>query len=186
MTVQFVLTRSCASGDVACSACIQDPNSVFVEAQGIADTTVGPLFAQVLKCASGSPSPYGGYVGTLTLSDTPTVAPPGGTANFPLGDQAGYKAYSLLAPPDDALLLTYLGQTDDAGEFYGFAPFEGTLTVKSAIGKFQGAQGKLTFIAAGPPALNASLLGTTPSTGPFFSAGTAFYRFQGTLQGISQ
>ena len=185
--VLAVVGRSCAPGDSACSTCVsQDPNNLFVEAQGIAETTLGPLFAQVLKCASSSPAPYGGYMGTLTLSATPTVAPPNGTANFPLGNQPGWEAYSLLAPPEDALLLAYSGKNDDNGDFYGFAPFEGTLTVESGIGKFKGAHGKLTFIAQGPSPINASLFGTTPSTSPFSGAGNAFYLFEGTIQGISQ
>ena len=190
--VLYVLGQSCAPGDSKCSDCIKIPGAVFVEAQGIAQTTLGPLFAQVLKCATPpgttpySTTQYGGYAGTLTLSATPTVAPPNGTANFPLDNQPGWQAYSLLAPPEDALLLTYSGKNDDNGDFYGFAPFEGTLTVESGIGKFQGARGTLTFIAQGPSPINASLIGTTPSTSPFSGAGNAFYLFQGTIQGISQ
>lgn len=142
---------------------------------------MGPLFAQVLKCVSKSPSPYGGYAGTLTLSVTPTVAPPNGTANFPLGDQTGYQAYSLRAPPQDALLLNYSAKNDDHGDFYGFGPFEGTLTVESGIGKFQGAQGRLFFIASANT-ISGSALGTAPIIG----TGNAFYHFHGTIQGISQ
>lgn len=38
MTVMFVAGKSCAPGDSACNACVQS-QGVFVEAQGIAETT---------------------------------------------------------------------------------------------------------------------------------------------------
>lgn len=50
LSVLAVVGRSCAPGDQACNKCVsQDPNNLFVEAQGIAETTLGPLFAQVLN-----------------------------------------------------------------------------------------------------------------------------------------
>ena len=41
LTVQFTLSTRCASGDSTCSRCVQTPSGVFVEAQGIAVTTLG-------------------------------------------------------------------------------------------------------------------------------------------------
>jgi hypothetical protein len=178
LAVQFVSGTSCASGDRACTTCVQNNNGVFVDAQGIAETTVGPLFAKVLKCATppGNP-PYGGYAGTLTLSLTPPVC------SSPCSPTTPPSAAVL---PEDVLTLTYSGKNDDLGDFYGFGPFDGTFTVENGSGKFQGAQGKLTFIAQSGPGLNGSEFGTTPSTSPFSMTGTAFYLFQGTIQGISQ
>ena len=74
LTVQFTGSQQCNSGDSTCSQCVQ--SGVFVEAQGIAQTTLGPLFAKVLKCFYPNNSPYGTYAGTMTLSLTPPVTPP--------------------------------------------------------------------------------------------------------------
>ena len=166
LTVVFTLSQQCDSGDSVCSQCVQS-GGLFVDAQGIAETTLGPLFAKVLKCASKSPPPYGGYAGTLTLSLTPPVTPP-----------------SLIAPPKDVLTLTYSGKNVDAGDFYGFAPFIGKLTVESGTGKFQGAQGTLTFMAQSGPSLVGAEFGATPS--PFGVTGNAFYLIQGTINKGSQ
>ena len=183
LAVQFVTTgTSCASGDSACTSCLS-LGGVFVDAQGLADTTVGPLFAKVLKCATppgntafGGPT-YGGYSGTLTLSISPPVC---------LSPCSPTTPPSTAVLPEDALTLTYSGKNDDLGDFYGFGPFEGTFTVESGGGKFQGAKGQLTFIAQSGPGLNGSESGTTTSTSPFNTTGTAFYLFEGTLRGISQ
>jgi hypothetical protein len=161
LTVQYVLSRECAAGDSVCSQCVQ-AGGYFVDAQGIAETTLGPLFAKVLKCASPSPAPYGGYAGTLTLSLTPPVTPP-----------------SLIPPPKDVLTLTYAGKNDDAGDFYGFEPFSGTLTVESGTGKFRGAKGAVTFIAQSGPSVLGAEFGATPS--PFVATGNAFYLLHGTV-----
>jgi hypothetical protein len=169
LTVQFTGSQQCASGDSVCSRCVQ-ANSLFVEAQGIAQTTLGPLFAKVLKCANPNAAPnapYGTYAGTMTLSLTPPVTPP-----------------SVIAPPKDVLTLTYTGLNDDGSDFYGFGPFSGKLVVQSGTGKFQGAQGTLTFIASGGPSLAGAEFGATVS--PFSVTGNAFYLFQGTIQRVSQ
>lgn len=168
LTVVFTASQQCASGDSVCSSCVQTGN-LSVEAQGIAETTLGPLFAKVLKCFNPSfatQAPYGSYAGTLTLSLTPPVTPP-----------------SLIAPPKDVLTLTYAGKNDDAGDFYGFQPFSGKLTVESGTGKFHGAQGTVTFIAQSGPSLVGAEFGAT--TSPFGVTGNAFYLLQGTInQGV--
>jgi hypothetical protein len=110
LTVQFTVTNNqttqqCASGDTNCSRCVQD-SGFYVEAQGLADTSLGPLFAKVLKCFSplSTPKyPYGTYLGTMTLSTTPPVTLP-----------------SLNPSPKDILTLVYSGHNDDGGDFYGF------------------------------------------------------------------
>src|SRR5262249_1219960 len=80
LTVQAVVSQQCASGVLASSQCVAPPvNGLFVDAQGIAETTLGPLFAKVLKCFnpnSTAQAPYGTYAGTLTLNSTPPVTQP--------------------------------------------------------------------------------------------------------------
>jgi hypothetical protein len=146
LPVQFVASQICAPGDASCSACV-DQNGFYVEAQGLADTSLGPLFAQVLKCFYPNEPPFGTYAGTLT-----TTSPNG----------------------KDSLTWAYSGKNDNGGDFYGFQPFSGTLTIRGGTGKFVGAHGSATFTAAGPPTLIAG-----PS--PIQLAGTAFYYVQGQL-----
>jgi hypothetical protein len=157
LTVQFTATtQQCASGDGNCAQCVQN-SGFYVEAQGVADTSLGPLFAKVLKCAYPTAA-FGTYVGTMILS--PTAPPSAGT-------------------PKDYLTLAYSGQNDDGGDFYGFQPFSGKLTVKSGAGKFQVARGAITFIAQSGPSVAASLFGAT--TSPFSLTGNAFYSLRGTI-----
>jgi hypothetical protein len=111
---------------------------------------------------------FGGYAGTLTLSVTPPVTQP-----------------SLIPPPKDILTLTYSGRNTDGGDFYGFEPFNGKLTVESGAGKFQGAQGTITFIAQGGPGFGATEFGAAPGN-PFAWTGNAFYSLQGTINQGSQ
>ena len=128
LTVQFIATQICAPGDASCAACINQ-NGYYVEAQGIADTSMGPLFVQVLKCFSPYDPPFGTYAGTLT-----TTAPNG----------------------KDSLTWAYSGKNvDNAGDFYGFGPFSGTLTVTAGTGKFAGARGSASITAASGPTLTA-------------------------------
>ena len=146
LTVQFIGTQICAPGDASCSACVNQ-NGFYVEAQGLADTSLGPLFAQVLKCFYPSEPPFGTYAGTLT-----TTAPNG----------------------KDSLTWVYSGKNDNAGDFYGFQPFSGTLTITGGTGKFAGMHGSASFTAAGPP-------GWIAGPSPIQLAGTAFYYIQGQL-----
>jgi hypothetical protein len=76
--------------------------------------------------------------------------------------------------PKDYLTLAYSGQNNDPGDFYGFQPFSGKLVVQGGKGKFQGAQGVLTFIAQSGPAF--AVTGS-----PFSFTGNAFYSLQGTI-----
>ena len=146
LTVGFIASQICAQGDASCIACA-NLGAFFIEAQGIADTSLGPLFAQVRKCFNPNEGPFGTYAGILT-----TTAPNG----------------------KDSLTWAYAGQNDNAGDFYGFGPFSGTLTVTGGRGKFAGARGSASFTATGPPSLSAG-----PS--PVQQAGTAFYYIQGQL-----
>lgn len=146
LPVQFIASQICAPGDASCLACT-GLGGFFVEAQGLADSSLGPLFAEVLKCFNPNGAPFGTYAGTLT-----TTAPNG----------------------KDALTWAYSGKNDNAGDFYGFQPFSGTLTITSGTGKFAGAHGSASFTAAGPPTFTAG-----PS--PIQFAGTAFYYVQGQL-----
>lgn len=146
LTVQFIGSQICAAGDASCSACVNQ-NGVYVEAQGLADTSLGPLFAQVLKCFYPNEPPSGTYAGTLT-----TTSPNG----------------------KDSVTWAYTGKNDNAGDFYGFQPFSGTLTVTGGTGKFAGMHGSASFTAAGPP-------GWAAGPSPIQLAGTAFYYIQGRL-----
>jgi hypothetical protein len=168
LTAQFTGSQQCAAGDSTCNSCVSQTGAFFVDAQGIAQTTLGPLFAKVLKCFNPNSTKFGGYAGTLTLSVTPPVTQP-----------------SLIPPPTDILTLTYSGQNTDAGDFYGFEPFKGKLTVVSGAGKFQGAQGTLTFIAQSGPSFVATELGGSAGN-PVAFAGNAFYLLQGTINQDSQ
>ena len=147
LPVQFIASQICEPDNASCIACTNQ-GGFFVEAQGLADSSLGPLFAEVLKCFNPNGAPFGTYAGTLT-----TTAPNG----------------------KDALTWAYSGKNDNAGDFYGFQPFSGTLTITSGTGKFAGARGSASFTAAGPPTFTAG-----PS--PIQFAGTAFYYVQGQLQ----
>lgn len=125
LTVQAEIITTgvgCASGDTACNTCLNN-SSLYIEAQGIADTSLGAMFGEVLKCFNPAAG-FGTYSGTLT-----TTSPNG----------------------KDSLTWAYSGQNDNAGDPYGFGPFSGTLTVTGGTGKFAGAQGSASFTATGGP-----------------------------------
>ena len=153
LTVQFVGTQVCASGDTNCTACVGNSN-FYVEAQGIANTSLGPLFVEVLKCFNpvGGPQQFGTYAGTLT-----TTAPNG----------------------KDSLTWAYSGKNDNGGDFYTFGPFSGTLTITGGTGKFVNARGSAAFTAASGPSFTATAFPGPPS--PFNQAGVAFYAVEGTM-----
>jgi hypothetical protein len=111
------------------------------------------MFIQVLKCFYVGESPFGTYAGVFTLT-----APNG----------------------KDSVTGTYSGQNDNAGDFYGFGPFSGVLTVTGGTGKFAGAAGSLRFTAASGPTTTAGAFGLT---GPLTASnvGMAFYSVQGNL-----
>jgi hypothetical protein len=147
LTVQFVASQICAPGDTNCTACT-GANNFYVEAQGIGDTSLGTQFIEVLKCFD--PNGFGGlgsYTGTLT-----TTAPNG----------------------KDSLTWAYSGQNTTLADFYGFGPFDGTLTIAGGMGKFEGAHGRASFTAASGPTFTAG-----PS--PIQYAGTAFYSVHGKV-----
>ncbi len=87
-------------------------------AQGIANTSRGPLFVEVLKCFNPAGGSFGTYAGTLT-----TTAPNG----------------------KDSLTWAYSGKNDNGGDFYTFGPFSGTLTITGGTGKFVNAHGSARF-----------------------------------------
>jgi hypothetical protein len=152
LAVQFTGSQVCASGDTNCTACVAN-SSFYVEAQGIANTSLGTLFVEVLKCFNPAGGSFGTYAGTLT-----TTAP----------------------NRRDSLTWAYSGQNDGtAGDFYGFGPFSGRLTITGGTGKFQNAHGSATFTAASGPSFTATAYPGPPS--PFSMAGMAFYSLEGTL-----
>lgn len=148
LTVQFELITTiggCAPGDSNCSTCINN-SSVYVEAQGVGDTSLGTMLVEVLKCFNPTAGSFGTYAGTLT-----TTAPNG----------------------KDSVTWAYSGQNDNAGDFYGFGPFSGKLTITGGTGKFDGAQGSASFTAVSGPS----------TAGPSLNSlvGMAFYSVQGKL-----
>jgi hypothetical protein len=136
----------CAPIDVSCITCLGN-SSLYIEAQGIGDTSLGPMFVEVLKCLNPAGGSFGSYAGTLT-----TTAPNG----------------------KDSLTWAYSGQNDNAGDFYGFGPFSGKLTVTGGTGKFDGAQGSASFTALSGPA--------SPGPSPSSVVAMAFYSIQGKLE----
>ena len=151
-TVQFTGSQACADGDTNCTACVHN-SGFYVEAQGIADTSLGPLFVKLMKCFRPNEPPYGTYAGTLSTTD------PNGK---------------------DSLTWVYRGKNDNGGDFYGFGPFSGTLTVEAGTGKFEGARGSATFTAASGPSITATAY--PPPSSNFSMQGMAFYYVQGTIE----
>jgi len=153
LSVQFTGSQVCANGDTNCTTCVGN-SSFYVEAQGIANTSMGPLFVEVLKCFNpvGGLQHFGTYAGTLT-----TTAP----------------------NKKDSLTWAYSGQNDNGGDFYTFGPFSGTLTITGGTGKFANAHGSAAFTAASGPSFTATAFPGPPS--PFSMAGMAFYFVEGTL-----
>jgi len=153
LSVQYTGSQVCAIGDTNCTSCVAS-SSFYVEAQGIANTSLGPLFVEVLKCYNpvGGPQLLGTYAGTLT-----TTAP----------------------NKKDSLTWAYSGQNDNGGDFYTFGPFSGTLTITGGMGKFANAHGNAAFTAASGPSFTATAFPGPPS--PFSMAGMAFYSVEGTV-----
>jgi hypothetical protein len=137
-TVQAELITAittCAPGDTNCSACLNN-SGIYVEAQGIGDTSLGTVFLKILKCFNPAGGSFGTYAGTFTMT-----APNG----------------------KDSITGSYLGQNDNAGDAYGFGPFSGQWTITAGTGKFEGANGSASFTAvAGPitagPSSNSNML----------------------------
>ncbi len=151
LSVQFTGSQVCASGDTNCTTCVNN-SSFYVEAQGIANTSLGPMFVEVLKCFNPAGGSFGTYAGTLT-----TTAPNG----------------------KNSVTWAYSGKNDNGGDFYGFGPFSGTLTVTGGTGKFENAHGSAAFTAASGPSITATAYPGLPS--PFSMAGMAFYSVEGTV-----
>jgi hypothetical protein len=74
----------------------------------------------------------------------------------------------------NSVTWAYSGQNTTPADFYGFGPFDGTLTITGGTGKFEGAHGSASFTAASGPTFTAG-----PS--PIQYAGTAFYAVHGTI-----
>jgi len=155
-TVQAELittTEGCQPGDLECTQCV-NKSSVYVEAWGIGDTSLGRMFMEVLKCYNPVGGPFGTYAGTFKMMTDP--------AN----------------PGKDSVTGTYAGQNDNAGDFYQWQPFSGVLTITGGTGKFDGVQGSASFTATAGPAAPLTP-GTSGATTNMMVM--AFYSVQGTL-----
>ena len=99
-------------------------------------------------------------------------------SNYPPAQAGSLTRPRRWEPPkggSDSLTWAYSGKNDAAGDFYGFGPFSGTLTISGGTGKFAGARGRARFTAASGPTFTAG-----PS--PIQFAGTAFYYLHGRLE----
>ena len=125
-TVQAELITAittCAPGDTNCNACLNN-SGIYVEAQGIGETSLGRLFVEILKCFNPAGGSFGTYAGTFKLT---------------------------AANGKDSVPGTYSGQNDNAGDAYGFGPFSGQWTITGGTGKFEGAKGIASFTAVAGP-----------------------------------
>jgi hypothetical protein len=145
---------ACVPGDTACVECVNNPG-VYIEAQGIGNTSKGTLFLEVLKCFDPASGSFGTYAGTFTMT---------------------------ASNGKDSITGTYSGQNDNAGDPYGFAPFSGELTITAGTGKFDRAHGSAHFTAVGGPFAAGPL--PFPGAAPISNAALlmAFYSVQGGLE----
>lgn len=129
--------------------------NIWVEARGIGQTILGPMFYTVQKCYNLTNFTYAGTF-TLCLSD------------------------ALCGPNSkDSMSGVYTG-ADDAydGHFpIVFGPFHGTLTVNEGTGRFEGARGTINFAAMGAQNIQFNPDGTIAGV----HEGTAYYALRGTL-----
>ena len=153
LSVQYTGSQVCASDDTNCKACVGN-SSFYVEAQGIANTSMGPLFVEVLKCFNpvGGLQRFGTYAGTLT-----TTAPNG--KRFP--DLGLFRAKR------------------QWGRLLHLRSFQWHVNHHGGTGKFANAHGSAAFTAASGPSFTATAFPGPPS--PFSMAGMAFYSVEGTL-----
>lgn len=125
-TVQAELITTittCAPGDTNCNACLNN-SGIYVEAQGIGETSLGRLFVEILKCFNPAGGSFGTYAGTFKLT---------------------------AANGKDSVTGTYSGQNDNAGDAYGYGPFSGQWTITGGTGKFEAARGSASFAAVAGP-----------------------------------
>ncbi|SPF54716.1 exported hypothetical protein [Candidatus Sulfopaludibacter sp. SbA4] len=124
-TVQFeaiAAIAACGPNDTNCSVCLNN-SGLYIEAQGIGNTSLGTLFLEIQKCYY-NPG-FGTYKGTFKMT-----APNG----------------------KDSVKGTYTGKDDAPGDAYGFGPFSGTLTIAGGTGSLSRADGSISFTAVGGPA----------------------------------
>lgn len=58
---------SCGPGDTACNACLAS-SGFYVEAQGVGNTSQGPLYFEVLKCFNLAGGSFGTYAGRFAMT----------------------------------------------------------------------------------------------------------------------
>ena len=130
--------------------------NIWVEAHGIGQTILGPMFITVQKCYDLMNSTYAGTF-ALCLSDA-----------------------SCGPNSKDSMSGVYAGADDNTydGHFpLVFGPFHGTLTVNAGTGRFEGARGTITFAAMSADNIQYNADGTAVPV----HEGSAYYALRGTL-----
>lgn len=130
--------------------------NIWVEAHGIGQTSLGPMFLTVQKCYNLMNSTYAGTF-ALCLSDA-SCGP--NSQDSMSGDYAG---------ADDT---TYAGYFPIV-----FGPFHGALTVNAGAGRFEGARGTINFGAMSTQNIQYNPDGTIAGV----HEGPAYYALSGTV-----
>jgi hypothetical protein len=129
--------------------------NVWVEAHGIGQTILGPMFFTVQKCYNLTNFTYAGTF-TLCLSD------------------------ALCGPHSkDSMSGVYAGADDPYDGHFPiiFGPFHGTLTVNGGTGRFEGVRGTINFTAMSTQNIQINPDGTITGV----HEGAAYYALRGAL-----
>jgi hypothetical protein len=129
--------------------------NIWVEAHGIGQTILGPMFFTVTKCYNLMNATY---AGTFRLCFSDALCGPNS---------------------DDSMSGVYAGADDPyKGNFpIVFGPFHGTLTVNAGTGRFEGARGTITFTAMSADNIQYNADGTPAPV----HEGSAYYALRGML-----
>jgi hypothetical protein len=130
--------------------------NIWVEAHGIGQTILGPMFFTVQKCYNLMNSTYAGTF-VLCLSDAAC------------GPNSQDSMSGVYAGKDDT---TYDGHFPIV-----FGPFHGTLTVNAGTGRFEGARGTITFAAMSADNIQYNADGAAVPV----HEGSAYYALRGML-----
>jgi hypothetical protein len=130
--------------------------NIWVEAHGIGQTILGPMFITVQKCYNLMNSTYAGTF-ALCLSDASC------------GPNSKDSMSGVYAGADDT---TYVGYFPIV-----FGPFHGTLTVNAGTGRFEGARGTINFTAMSTQNIQYNPDGTIAGV----HEGPAYYALRGVL-----
>ena len=63
----IIAISACGPGDTSCTTCLNS-SGFFVEAQGLGDTSQGPMYLEIRKCFNPGGGSFGTYDGTFTMT----------------------------------------------------------------------------------------------------------------------